>query len=486
MKIRKHPNFTANYNQWQFYELAYDGGDKYTATKIGGSSISRGGELMLFNHRFESSSDYESRRKRSYYLNFVKAIVETYTKYTNGRALLRTAVDSAQEERYSSFAKNCDGEGTDLAVFMSRIASLTRVFGRVGVLIRGPEGGNEPKIITGVVSNSLLPRLTLIKPTQLLDWSRDRNSEFNWVFFSYEWSDDKNPNIERKSETRYQLWTRDSFSIFRRDKNKSEEEPLILVEEGENTWGVVPYVEFSHGRALGGEEPPSLISDISILARSVYNWCSLVDTIMYEQTFSQLVVGAEETEVNNQIMGVSKIWTYPKNTPFPPQYISPDASQAKLIMEWIHVGIQEMYRMATLPSRGANPNEVYATALGKEIDFEDTNAALSSAASLMEEGEMNLSASVSKFMGVKSGEGLWKAQYPKEFDPRSFSAELADAMSLEELRLGSHFSYLTKMKIAGRALPDASTSDMKTIGEEIKSLPELSIVLPPPHSTPEE
>jgi hypothetical protein len=452
MKERTHPSYDSRVRSWDFFLLSYKGGDPYCFGN------------MLFGHRYEDPDDYETRQKRSYYLNFTRPVVDIYTKYICGQPLLRTAEGSGKS-RFEKFQEDCDGRGTKLATFIRVISSLSSIFGRCGVLVLGVDPKKIPLVATAVVDQTAMPRLRLVRPQTLIDWSRDEYGNLLWIMLRYNILDDSDPRVERKVLTRYELWTTTTWSLYGKTENS---DVLTVLSQGEHGLGKVPYVEFFNADVDADYEPESLIEDIAIINRTIFNYSSLLDEILYLQAFSQLTIPADSGEINQKIISTKRAFTYPKDAPYPPAYIAPDASQARLFIDLNTNLVSEIFRLATLRKSGNQSTDQYATAFGKMVDFEDTEAALTSKANLMETSERQLSVEVGGVMGIK-GE-LWTPNYPKTFEVRSFTQEIADALSLESLQMGQTFMTRTKQKIARRALPQEDSDTFEKINSEIEKL----------------
>lgn len=460
MKIRFNALRSKRLSWWEFYETSYVGGQDYIDSR------------KLFQHRYEADKDYRERVKRSYYLNFVRPIVDTYTKFIMGLPLTRVAV-KGREDNFESFRKSADGRGMSLSAFMRRACSLSSVYGRYGILPCGPGVDGMPEIRTALSDEENPPRLRGLPPKNVLDWSKDSKGDYNWLFFYYDVDYDDNPNIPRRTMRRYELWDRNTWKIFEGEKNKMlVNQGLKQINSGKHELGFVPYVELIHTDSDVNDEPESLVSDISMLAQTVYNYSSLLDEMLHLQAFSQLTMPGDKETVNTQIMGVSRVWTYDPDSPYPPAYISPDASQARLIMDMIRISISEMYRLAMLQYKEAEKGQLYATAFGKVIDFEETENALITKSTNMQEAEDKVSRYVNAWFGGDADELLWRSTYPMKFEARSYTQEVADALAVVELQMGDRFMSELKKRIAKRGLPNIDPKTMSEIEKEIDSLKE--------------
>jgi hypothetical protein len=454
MQEREHPLYKSRNALWDFFLLSYKGGDPYCHAP------------MLYGHTHEEKEDYLLRQERSYFLNYTRPVVDAYTKHVCGMPLSRVAIDKGSEDLFESFEANCNGKGTKLSTFIRVLCTLASIFGRCGVLVLGSDPAKTPVVKTAVADRTLLPRLRLVKPKTLIDWSKDSDGRLLWILLRYTTMIDTDYSTERRTEKRFELWTPDEQVIYREDKDSKN---LSIIEREKHSFGRVPYVEFVHADVDMDDEPESLIEDISIINRTIYNYSSLLDEILYLQAFSQLVIPADEGEMDKKTISTHRAFRYSKEAPYPPSFISPDASQARLFAEMIQTLIAEIYRIAVLRKSGAATTDQYQTAFGKMVDFEDTEAVLISKAQSMETSELALSREVGKFMKLPNG--LWTPNYPRTFEVRSFAQEIADALSLESLMMGPTFMSEIKKKLSRRALPQASSEVQRLIESEILEAP---------------
>lgn len=467
MYYRENPNYQARLDLWDFFMTSYKGGDAYI------------GAGLLHRHRFESVGDYRRRVKRGYYLNYVRPIVDTYTKYICGAPLSRVATTS-DKARFEEFSKNCDGKKSPLSSFIARVCTLSSIYGKQGVLVDGSAQIEQaPPMPTRLWDQGFFPRLRLIKPTQLIDWSLNGDGTFAWILFTYLVDISENPNIPRSVQKRYELWTPTMMTVFKEaEKNgttlaiipgaQQNQKVLLPIREFAHNLGTVPYCEFYHTDTDDDGIPESMIEDLAIINRTIFNKCSLLDQIEYEQAFSQLVLAVDEGEIKEQVIGTSKVFTVPKDSPYLPTFISPDASQATLIRDSIKTSIEEMYRIAVLRKGGAATTDQYSTAYGKAVDFEDTEAALTAKAALMESCEVSLSQMVQAW--YSKPDMLWIPSYPKAFEVRSFTQEIEDALQLDGLGMGETFMAEARKRIARRSLPQADSDLMEKIDKEIEEI----------------
>ena len=144
-----------------------------------------------------------------------------------------------------------------------------------------------------------------------------------------------------------------------------------LLRAFENTIGEVPFIA-----TFLNKEAQSFIADISIINKSLYNWCSLLDEILYIQTFSQLVVpGDSKQKLSEKRVGSASAFTFDPKATHAPHFIAPDPEQGLLIIKQIDLAIMEIFRAANLEwidsKRATNKS-----GSAKNFDFQNTNKVL--------------------------------------------------------------------------------------------------------------
>jgi hypothetical protein len=196
---------------------------------------------------------------------------------------------------------------------------------------------------------------------------------------------DSDPNKDREELDFYELWTKTECTRFTRPKGKSKESLTPYGKSTTYALGVVPFCLSVHSRAMLDGIPASQIKDISMTNRAIFRYCSLLDDILHQQTFSQLLIPElEEGETNERVIGTKRVITYSALANTAPSYISPANGPAEVLIKWIQSCIVEIFRMAVVRKSGASQTDQYSTAFGKAVDFEDTEAALREKADLLE------------------------------------------------------------------------------------------------------
>jgi len=353
----RHQAYSRTADEWNFFLASYRGGAEYVR------------QGNLFSHRLEhkgpEANDFAERRRRSYYLNYCRPIVDLYTSY-----LFKEQPHISPDEPFAHLFTDADGKGVGLVEFMKRTATLSSIFGHVWVGTDRPKDGGRAY-------------LTMFYPQNFLNWETDGHDRLEWCLVREPWGRcevvkeaDRIGIIDGKSWV-YRLWTTDEWFVL---DSKGR-----LIEQGEHGYGCVPFVCVKHRDVEGELLGESLIADIAYVNREIYNLSSLLQEILARQTFSQLVAqGSSEEYGDIARLGTSSIFLYPegKNAP---QFISPDTSQAQILIDAIDRAISEIYRLANL-RRGSVTGETEQSGISKAFDFLDTYQVLADKAQQTEDG----------------------------------------------------------------------------------------------------
>jgi hypothetical protein len=353
-----HPAYKANAARWERWQAAYYGGAGYV-------------QQALESHRLENSRDFVRRLERATLLNYVRPICDTYANY-----LFRPAWKVELPPGVGFLARDADRRGTPLLDFAK---SLLPIAAAVGF---APIGVDEPAVTADEVPRNLAeraamgvrPYLYFIDPLDLRDWDVDADGTLTMALVRERSWRRRAGGEEKEGATIYRLWTAERCVML--DERGTE------LGEVANRAGVVPIVALKFrdvGDPIIGQ---GLGQDLEPIQAHILNLSSLLSEVFFRQTFSQLVAegSAEEYGENGDIarLGTASIFLYPEGRK-PPGYISPDASQARLLMEQIDRAIDEIYRLANL-SRGSVRDGAKQSGISKAYDFLDTNQALSDVA----------------------------------------------------------------------------------------------------------
>ncbi len=418
-----HPRHLALRSFWRLAWASYRGGQAYLTAE------------NLFSHRLENSEDFTRRLQRAYYLNYCQPVVDAYTAY-----LFRRPPEILPADAVADLLADADRLGTSLVGLMKRAATLSSIFGFVLLGVDRPRAEGAWLTRADELAAGLGDYLTLVCPPDVLNWACGPDGRWQWLLLAERETDPvfDGARVRDEARERLRLWTPERWT----DLSPQGE----VLAAGDNPFGQVPFVAVKHRDVEPGPLGESLLANVAFVNREIFNLTSELQEILARQTFSQLVAegSAEEYGEAGDIkrLGTSSIFLYPEGRTAP-QYISPDASQARLLVEQIDRMIDEIYRLAAL-TRGSVREANAQSGISKAYDFLDTNQALADKAD-------NLAAAFAAALHLARPAWQGKIRFPRDFgvdDPAELTGTVGRVL---ELGVGPKFRAQLLVKLA-RAL----------------------------------
>jgi hypothetical protein len=363
----RHPEYVARSAEWEFHLRSFLGGRAYLDGR------------NLYTHRLEHPSDAARRLSRSYYQNHCRNVVERTT------ALLFAGGFTVAPEPPPYLLTDADRRGADLAQVMRRAATLSSIHGHVFILVDVPRAdGDGPRTRREELALGLRPYLELVSPTEVVNWDVDDGGRLVWALVRERAGHSDvigGPSVRRVGEARtvYRLWTPTAWFLYEKPAERPAES-WVLADSAEHGLGVVPLAVVRHRDLDGGIGGASLLRDIAVLNREVYNLASLLQEVLYRQTFGQLVaqgsaeeyVGEDETLAK---LGTSSIFLYPVGREAP-RYISPEPANAEMLQSQIDRLVAEIYRLAGLQVPEVDAPRAPESGLARAYRFLDTSGTI--------------------------------------------------------------------------------------------------------------
>lgn len=477
---------------WYFLLQSYEGGIDYTNSMLLSSNKPAG--LMdnlwnyfvngvqqnnqtvkgnLFIHPKERNEDYNRRINMSYYYNFCAPILDIYSDHLFKQPVL---VDFAEIDSTIEQVKNdIDRQGSSIPEFRKQVADMAQLYGHCFVIVDSPKVSSTEEIQTKAdqIEKRAFPYLCLYSPQDILNWSLDEYGKPYWVLVrEYK---DQNENIEKYkptgcAEAYYRLWTRDGWMLF--------DDEYELEDQGVYDLGEVPIVcvfakKSKKSRNFLGV---SDLADIAFIARDIYNASSELRQILRDQTFAFLAVQGTSDEYSDLQIGTGKGLLYPEGRN-PPQYVSPPSDNANIYFDHIDRQVTKLYQLAKLDSGGVSASSKASPSGGGKVDnqsgaskawdFNQTNSALSSKSSYLEDAELRIWQLFAKWEGKEFNGTI---QYPNEFSISSLTDDLNEAEQESRLSLGQTFNSEVRKAIIRKKFPRMDEIQIKKMEKEIEGL----------------
>lgn len=491
---RRHPAYYGRVAHWIFCQQTYDGGRDWFKENV---------------HRYlkEGDREYLDRIHRAYRFNHTREVVNLLTKY-----IFKDGVDrsiTSADPSIRSFWSHAMLYGGGIDVLMRAVSNQSSVTGDAWIATDTTSDGSKK------VSKKSKDRVYayIIKPQDMLDFAYDDEGKLDWVLYQTPHRDDQDPfSSSGEVTTRYVLWTKQQFYIFEEeiDEETEQEAPAVvssaqissfiqgtpaeeraakikLVSQGVNAIGVVPVVRVPHTDVGDVYIKPGLVDDVVYLDRAVANYCSDLDAIIQDQTFSQLIMPAdalqngaspEETSQALTEMGTKRIFTFSADASSPPEYISPDASQAKIIVEVIQGIVFQIYQSIGLAGEHAS-NEASAesaSGVAKSYDFDRLNAMLCVKSKTLEHAENEVVNLVLLWNGKKAidysgGDDKKLVKYPDTYDVRGLPDEFDIAQNLLVVQAPDSVRQQQMLALSQKLFPRLDQATRKQINADIAKWP---------------
>ena len=449
--LKKRDEFRRVEQNYKFFEESYRGGAEYVRSN------------HLYIHTFEDAESFRERKQRAYYYNYCAPIVNAYNSFIYRQKVSRNFGKLDDNGLFRKFLDNSDKQGNSYEEFVRNIAKWSSVTGIQFVLVDKPS--EDADTMRDELDRGLFPYFVRVSPLNIWDWGLDRWGNLLWVKILETHQDQDDFTKMEDSAIRFRIWYRDRWELYEVEKGSGGTSKAFKVDEAPHPVGDVPLVPVCHFT----EEPMiglSLLNDIAYVNRALFNWCSLLDEILYRQTFSQLVMPEDpKNPINEKALGTARGLGFPPDSKHAPHFINPDASQARVLMDQIEKGVEEIYRLATL--RGAIGVSEESSGVARSYDFMITNNTLANKALNMEEAEMKALRFWAKWQGISQPEHM--VEYPREFEVSSLGEEINNVIKAQTLNISGRFDQIMKEKLVKRMAPRLSRDDAKRIKEEILS-----------------
>ncbi len=470
---RRHPEYADLLPHWTFLESTYYGGRAWFNDNI-------------FRYIKEGKKEFDERLQRCYRFNHSREVVDLVQKYVFKARIVRNEDDAPDEIK--TFWDNATLSNLDIVQFMRLVGTMSSIFGRIWIF-------TDTNKVEGIVSKAEEEAAAarvyayIVKPQDALDMGFDDNGVLTWFLVRETVRDDKDPIASTGAVTeQFRLWTREEWVLFEVQINEKKETIVNTVGEGVHGLGRVPCFPVDHVIGEHRYSAPGLINDIGYLDRAIANYLSNLDAIIQDQTFSQLVMPAQNLlpgdDQYNQLleMGTKRIFVYDGEGGTPPEYISPDPKQAAIIIEVVNKIIAEIYHTVGMSGERTKQDNAVGTdnssGVAKAYDFERVNSLLASKASSLENAENELVALIMTWHQKPAPE-VELVKYPDNFDVRSLFDEVTLAEHLTLMSAPDTVRRHQMKQMVEKLFPRLAADLQAEIETDLKSWPP-AIELPSP------
>lgn len=449
-----HPTYNEMQADWEFYLDSYAGGNQYRQ------------KSYLFHHERETPKNYADRKKRAVFPNYSRKTVDIYSAFIFKDPINR----SCDEPDFADFERDADGKGTPLSQLMAdQVGKQGMVTGHAVALVDMPSNTAEAQTRLDDTILGIRPYVTVYSPPDVVDWAIDADGSYRWIRFRETATDESDPFSSRSKTKRiYRTWTRDTFTVH--------DDAGLLIEEGTHGLGEVPAVLIpirEHMTYMDVGE--SLLTDIAMLNRAIYNYRSLLDEFLYRQCFNFLALATDESLTPERIKalmqeyGINNATFYPAKAG-PPSYVSPPSDPAEMIMKAIDMAAREIVELAKLQDRKSSSSE--KSGIAHAYEFQESNAAFAKIAKNLEDGERKIIRLYYKWQ--KKDDVTVSIEYPSDFNITTLADQIEEGLSALSMNISDTFNAELKKRMVSVILPDLDPETEDTIEEEIDSTPSTS------------
>jgi len=456
----------ANYNSHPYQTNSWVNvaleGNKYQFLKD--SRYGTGGYqngMYIVPHKREDQNTYDLRKSKSYYNNQYKAILDAHYKPIFKNEAARTISETTPEQYrvvYEVFKEDADGKGNSLQKTMEQDAGGCKNLG-ASFLVVNNDTDIDSTIEDVLESRSGVPYAFMITPDMVYQYTTDSFGNLT----SLEWYQQDGDKTFNKYG-----YTSDSSTGFPSSPNNiNNDEDVVIVgvnadywytrNDGgdveivsENSIGVIPVV-----RLVEDENPniipmPSLYS-VARIQHRVFNLDSIITDVSDNQGFSIFTMPSHPD--SGVEFGTTKGISYPMESSNKPEFISPDASQLKTLIDLESSLVNMMYQAGVVN----HLQRFQQSAESKEIDRARLNDLLGTFKSQVEEAEEKLMEIFGLYVGY---DYEYHVEYSEDFGISTLSEQIDRFLSIDATRVTN--SVYTKMEQdLAQSLFDFEDEEMK-------------------------
>lgn len=408
----------------------------------------------LHKHLREGLNSWKERQQRAHHIPLFKPTVNIFAA-----AVLKTGPDVQNADpSWERYYADVDMDGTDISLNRREVLSLALVFGRMHSITDMTSSDRPLQTMRQQRDSGVRAYSANVCPFDLTNWSTDDKGRFQWVQIREDMPDTRYPgDAWPEQKSRYRIWYPGHWELWQPTETRGEYGKWSVVARGEHPCQEVPlstcWARFGSKGMLGVESP---LCDVADVDRAVYNKFSLLDELLYKQTFSIFAVGRREGSPFTDIEVGAGMGMYYDAEAGPPVYVSPDAAQVLALWSIIKETIS-LIKTASEAGRGLAEQSIEArsaAAIGAE--YGDRNNVMAELAEGMEQFEAARNRQVAAWGKTPT---VPTVSYSRRFDLRSINQQLTDLVQVKNLEVGARvLSALTKPVLV-RILKESGVSD---------------------------
>ena len=402
-------------------------------------------------HVREEQVRYNRRKMLGYYENYVKILVDASINPIWREEPTRT---SNENKMWKEFVDDVDLKGSTFTMFMKKAGTFAKLHGVTFVLVENFE--EAATNLSVALQERNLPYLVNITADRVTQWEIDKYGEI--IKFGYT---EPKGNLSNEEPILYtRVWTKDKWILL--DENNDQ------IDEGENTLGFIPVVQY-YGVNSNEFLPTSPFLQIAKINLRVFNQSSEMTEIESNQMYPLLVLPL--TGNDSVTIGSGNGLGVDPDSSQSPKYISPQIDPLKIIKENKQDLIKNMFNLSGFSLNDGVNN---LSAESKKWDFERTEKMLKEF-SINSEGVENI---IGYIFGKWIGEDVG---FVSEYSPKFGISDLTDELSrlvdvVNEVNFGPVGNAEMKKKYARQEFANSTDEVLKDVEDSIDAQAEKDVV----------
>lgn len=401
----------------------------------------------LSKHKRESDEDYAFRRNNAYYLNYFAPIVNALVDPIFKKNSLRDYHGSA-ERFIKTFSLDTDAAGTSIQIFIKRAAVMAKVYG-ISFIVVDNARNVDSRSQQEMLQRRQFPYAYVLEPDNLEEYGIDKTGDLEYIKFK------EIAHIESGTiQYRYVYFDRTAWKIWGDG---------IALQQGTHNLGCVPVVPlFSRMLEQKTMRPAPELLPIARTAKALYNHCSWLGEILWNQTFPLLTIPS--LDAKDLVIGTNNALGYNPDYSHEPNFIAPPSDPATILQNQIASLVQEMYRMANLSfviSTTQNNN----SGIARQWEFERTNQQLANFAAQCAHAETAMMNLVAKWVNEDI---TYTVAYPDNFGVVDVTEELTQAQAVLDMGLGDGLREEVLKKVMAAYCPDIPDERFDELVEQLQ------------------
>ena len=410
----------------------------------------------LIPHTSERNDKYTRRKNMSYYVNYVKPVIDAHVNPIFNTEPARQGMSPT----FNRFINDVDGNNTSITRFMKKVAIMAKLHG-VQFVVVDMAKIDDSQVITeaDIEQERIYPYLYSVSPSQVINWATDKFGRL--ISISY---------VVRNSIIDETDTAKDIEETWTWTETKCKKVVDGNEEVFDNNIGVIPVVPiYGVINATDDLIPQSDLYGIARTSLAMFNACSELRELHRNQAFSILTypIGDDDDYENGDEpirVGTADLLLYRGSSSVAPEFITPPSDSSDVLMDEIQLMIREIYRQANM--QFATQEQVSnVSGLAKAYDNQQLYQTISELADGLQRAENKLATIFSLYMDEQMDD--YSVSYNKEYGVTDTTEVLTNATTALSMDICEGLNYETKRKVIRAMLVG---TDSKVIDEVLNNL----------------